>query len=37
MRYGRDAERDMAGFVERIGDNRWRLVLPYPHLNRLST
>lgn len=27
--YGRDATRDMAGFVERIGERRWRLVLPY--------
>lgn len=30
MRYGMDAERDMAGWVERIGDRRWRVVLPYP-------
>ena len=30
MRYGRDARRDMAGLVERIGPARWRLVLPYP-------
>ena len=30
-KYGRDPERDMAGWVERIGDARWRLVLPYPH------
>lgn len=29
--YGRDAMRDMAGEVERIGPSRWRLVLPYPH------
>ena len=29
--YGRDTERDMAGWVERISDRRWRLVLPYPH------
>jgi hypothetical protein len=28
--YGRDAMRDMAGAVERIGENRWRLILPYP-------
>ncbi len=28
--YGRDQYRDMAGFVERIGDSRWRLALPYP-------
>lgn len=29
--YGNDRERDMAGWVERIGDNRWRVVLPNPH------
>lgn len=28
--YGTDRMRDMAGLVERIGDNRWRLVLPAP-------
>jgi Domain of unknown function (DUF4893) len=31
MEYGRDSMRDMAGAIERIGDNRWRLILPYPH------
>jgi hypothetical protein len=31
MQYGRDRERDVAGWVERVGDHRWRLVLPYPH------
>ena len=31
MDYGRDALRDMAGAVERIGTNRWRLILPYPN------
>lgn len=30
LQYGRDRERDMAGVVERIGERRWRLVLPYP-------
>ena len=30
MRYGRDRERDVAGFVERIGPNRWRLIMPKP-------
>ncbi len=28
--YGVDRMRDMAGVVERIGDDRWRLVLPQP-------
>jgi hypothetical protein len=31
MRYGRDSERNVAGFVERIGENRWRLIMPRPH------
>ena len=31
LRYGHDRERDMAGFVERIGERRWRLGLPSPH------
>ncbi|MBB6424820.1 DUF4893 domain-containing protein [Sphingopyxis sp. JAI128] len=30
VNYGSDRLRDMAGLVERIGDNRWRLVLPAP-------
>ena len=30
LRYGRDDGRDMAGYVERIGDARWRIVLPHP-------
>ena len=30
MQYGRDPDRDLAGWVERIDDQRWRLVLPYP-------
>lgn len=30
-RYGTDPERDLAGWVERIGDNRWRILFPYPH------
>lgn len=30
LNYGTDRMRDMAGLVERIGDNRWRLVLPAP-------
>ena len=31
MHYGVDPERDIAGFVERIGPQRWRLVMPSPH------
>jgi len=34
-RYSRDGERDMIGLLERIGDNRWRLVLPHPHFESL--
>jgi len=30
LRYGVDANRDIIGYVERIADKRWRLVLPYP-------
>lgn len=30
MQYGRDGNRDLVGYVERIGEQRWRLVLPYP-------
>ena len=31
LQYGQDRQRDVAGYVERIGPNRWRLVMPYPH------
>lgn len=31
LQYGRDRQRDMVGALERIGEARWRLVLPYPH------
>lgn len=30
VNYGSDRMRDMAGLIERIGDHRWRLVLPTP-------
>ncbi len=30
MKYGTDDDRDLAGWVERIDDNRWRMILPYP-------
>lgn len=35
LEYGRDKQRDMAGYVERIGDRRWRLILPQPHFESL--
>jgi len=28
--YGRDSDRDLAGWVEKIGDSRWRIVFPSP-------
>jgi len=31
LQYQQDDERDVAGFVERIGPNRWRLLMPQPH------
>ena len=36
MQYGRDPDRDVAGYVERIGPNRWRLILPYPRFESLT-
>jgi hypothetical protein len=35
LSYGQDSNRDMAGYIERIGDKRWRLVLPYPRFESL--
>lgn len=35
LRYGRDRQRDMVGAVERIGEARWRVVLPYPRFESL--
>jgi hypothetical protein len=31
LQYGQDQQRDVAGYVERIGPARWRLVMPQPH------
>jgi hypothetical protein len=31
LQYGQDQARDVAGYVERIGPNRWRLLMPKPH------
>ena len=30
LQYGQDAQRDMIGYVQRVGGERWRLVLPSP-------
>ena len=35
LRYSRDRERDMIGIIERVGDNRWRLVFPRPNFESL--
>lgn len=31
LQYGQDEIRDVAGYLERIGPNRWRLTMPMPH------
>jgi hypothetical protein len=31
LQYGQDETRNVAGYVERIGPSRWRLILPRPH------
>ena len=36
MQYGIDADRDVAGYVERIGPNRWRLLMPQPHFESMA-
>ncbi len=36
MAYGADRDRDLAGWVERIGDNRWRIVFPSPAFESLT-
>lgn len=33
--YGHDERRDMAGYVERVGEKRWRLVLPWPRFESI--
>ena len=33
--YGVDEERDMVGALERVGEQRWRLVFPFPHFESL--
>lgn len=36
LSYGRDSARDLAGWVERIGPARWRIVLPAPRLESIT-
>ena len=31
LQYGQDDKRDVVGYVETIGPDRWRLVMPQPH------
>jgi len=31
LQYGQDEQRDVAGYVERIGKGRWRVLMPQPH------
>jgi hypothetical protein len=31
LQYGQDEQRNVAGYVERIGPQRWRLIMPEPH------
>ena len=35
LQYGQDETRNIAGFVERIGPNRWRLIMPRPHFESI--
>lgn len=35
IRYRRDTERDLAGLVERVGPDRWRIGFPAPHFESL--
>jgi hypothetical protein len=30
MQYAEDPDRDVAGFIERVGEKRWRLIMPKP-------
>ena len=31
LQYGQDELRDLAGYIERVGPDRWRMILPEPH------
>lgn len=36
MQYGQDEIRNIAGFIERVGEQKWRLVMPSPHYESLT-
>ncbi|MEO7603162.1 MAG: DUF4893 domain-containing protein [Sphingomicrobium sp.] len=36
MQYGQDETRNIAGFIERVGERQWRLVMPSPHFESLT-
>jgi hypothetical protein len=36
MRYGSDTDRSLAGWVERVGPARWRIIFPAPHFESLT-
>jgi len=36
MPYGSDPDRDVAGWVERIGPARWRIILPFPRFESVT-
>ncbi|WP_298672709.1 DUF4893 domain-containing protein [uncultured Sphingomonas sp.] len=33
LEYGLDAKRDMIAYLDRVGDKRWRLIVPSPHFD----
>ena len=35
LQYGQDETRNVAGYVERIGPSRWRLIMPRPHFESI--
>ncbi|MFT3977912.1 MAG: DUF4893 domain-containing protein, partial [Sphingomonas bacterium] len=36
LEYGLDAQRDMIAWVDRVGEARWRLMVPKPHFDALA-
>jgi len=35
LEYGLDARRDMIAYLDRVGDARWRLIVPQPHFDSI--